>query len=101
MKEKLVRNLIPQVLKDLSIPFTSRVVADDVEFHNLLCKKLDEEVAEFQQSSEVEELADIFEVILALAQAQGVSREKFFEIAQKKTEEKGDFSGRIVLKKYE
>ena len=62
-----------------------------------LLKKLDEEVAEYKESGETEELADILEVLLALAKAQGVSAEELQRICTEKRKARGGFAKRIFL----
>jgi len=57
-----------------------------------------EETEEFDASKEIEELADIVEVIEAILKARNVSMEKFQSIRSKKRKEKGAFEKRFLLK---
>ena len=62
---KLVRDKIPEImLSKGETPITK--ILDNVEYIAFLEKKLDEEVAEYHNSQDIEELADILEVVYAL-----------------------------------
>ena len=69
----------------------------DDEYVTQLNAKLVEELAEYQHSGEVEELADIVEVALALAQAKGVSHAKFDAIRTEKALKNGAFTQKLFL----
>ena len=72
---KLVRDNIPEIInKQGETPYVS--VLDDKQYNTELRKKLKEEVREYLVSEEIEELADIIEVIEALAKHKGCSLEK-------------------------
>ncbi len=58
-------------------------VMEDKEYRISLEKKLDEEVAEYHESKELEELADILEVVCALCSAQGHSADELMRIYEK------------------
>jgi predicted house-cleaning noncanonical NTP pyrophosphatase (MazG superfamily) len=62
-----------------------------------LVQKLREEVAEFCDSGEVEELADILEVVYALASDQGVTPEELDKVRGAKRAERGGFNHRLFL----
>ena len=72
-------------------------ILDDEDYTRCLDKKLDEEVAEFHQAHNAEELADILEVVFALAEDLGVGRQKLMQVYQKKHEERGGFADRVFL----
>lgn len=72
---------------------------DDAEFAVYLKKKLQEEVDEFTESDEIDELMDIYEVILAMLELKGVTVEEFERIRTEKAEERGRFEGRLKLTK--
>ena len=65
---KLVRNTIPSMIMKDGKTITLRHLNDE-EYLKALHDKLDEEVAEFHRSGDLDELADIMEVINALAGA--------------------------------
>jgi len=62
---KLIRDKIPKILDDKKVKYKIHI-ADEKEYEEKLLKKLQEEVTEFLTDKNVEELADIEEVILAL-----------------------------------
>jgi predicted house-cleaning noncanonical NTP pyrophosphatase (MazG superfamily) len=66
-------------------------------YANTLQRKLQEEVAEYGQSARIEELADILEVVYALAAAQGVNPFELEGIRTRKRAERGGFERRIFL----
>lgn len=93
---KLVRDNIPVILKMKgSIPITRTL--DDGEFSEALNRKLLEEIEEFLLSSDVEELVDIYEVLLAILHIRNISFEKFEEIRNNKAEERGNFEKKVFL----
>lgn len=93
---KLVRDRIPEIMREKGeVPHLE--VLDDAAYPCELLKKLDEEVAEYKESGEAEELADILEVLLALAKAQGVSAEELQCICTEKRKVRGGFAKRIFL----
>ncbi|WP_196777677.1 nucleoside triphosphate pyrophosphohydrolase [Lentzea aerocolonigenes] len=93
---KLVRDRIPELVRaNGEEPVTE--IADVQRYRELLRDKLSEEVAEFLESGEVEELADIMEVLHALAQAAGVSPAELERIRAGKAAERGGFADRVVL----
>lgn len=69
---KLVRDRIPEIIAAQGEKPIFRVM-DDLEYTVGLEKKLEEEVAEYLESKEIEELADVLEVLYALCEAQGHS----------------------------
>ena len=93
---KLVRDNIPQIIEQSGKSCKTRVLNDD-EYLTQLNAKLNEEFAEYVQSGEVEELADIVEVALALAAAKGVSHAKFDEIRAQKARKNGKFDQKLFL----
>lgn len=93
---KLVRDKIPQILADSGINATFRILTSD-EHMEYLEKKLDEEVAEFHESKDVDELVDIFEVIVTLALQKGTSAGVFDDRRMKKLRNNGGFHDRILL----
>ena len=93
---KLVRDRIPAIIEaGGEIPVT-RILGED-EYRRCLEQKLDEEVAEFHESGSPEELADILEVIFALAEAEGLSREELMSVYRAKHDARGGFSEKIFL----
>ena len=72
-------------------------IADDAEYWQKLKEKLREEIEEFSKDESVEELADIFEVLDAIADYKKFEKEDVERIKEKKSEERGRFKKRIIL----
>lgn len=94
--DKLVRDGIPDMARARGATPSVRV-ADDGEYLRRLTDKLREETAEFCDSGEPEELADILEVVYALGTAKGLSAPALEDLREKKREARGGFDGRIIL----
>lgn len=97
MTAKLIRNKVPQAIRDRGEdPFTW--TADDDEYKALLMSKLMEEATELCDSHEVEELADVLEVVWTIANdVFGISKDELEHIRHNKAIEWGDYSNRHVL----
>lgn len=93
---KLVRDRIPEIIESQGETPHIRILEDD-EFLRCLEEKLDEEAVEYHCDKSPEELADILEVVFALAEARGVSRDGLMEIYREKHEARGGFEKRIFL----
>ncbi len=93
---KLVRDKIPQIIQRDGKSCQTRVLSDK-EYLNALNDKLTEEVNEYLASGETEELADIVEVVQALATVKGCSAGQLEEIRTAKAQERGGFAKKIFL----
>ena len=93
---KLVRDNIPAICKENGQTPETRIL-DNIEYTSELRKKLKEEVNEYLLSTELEELADIIEVIQALAENQGSSLEAVLDIKQAKQTKNGAFQNKVFL----
>jgi hypothetical protein len=60
--------------------------------------KLDEELAEYHKEQNVEELADLLEVIYAAAKARGYTLEQLEAVRAEKASKRGAFEKEILLK---
>ncbi len=96
MPSKLVRDNIPDIIRQ-SGKLASVHQADEDEYVEKLFEKLMEECDEFMKSCDPEELADILEVIYALGDLQGITKEKLEQIRQKKRNIRGGFMKKIIL----
>jgi predicted house-cleaning noncanonical NTP pyrophosphatase (MazG superfamily) len=94
---KLVRDKIPEIIKAGGRDCDTLIVAGE-EKYKLLEEKLHEEVNEFIEDKNLEELADVMEVLFGLAGALGYSEEELLKVRYKKREERGGFKEGIVLK---
>lgn len=95
--DKLVRDRIPEVIKASGKECVTEVV-DDKKKYELLEKKLMEEVNEFLEDKNLEELADVMEVLFGLANSLGFSEEDLLAKRNEKKNERGGFKDGIVLK---
>lgn len=92
---KLVRDKIPELLDSKGISYEKRI-ADETEYKSELIKKLEEEIQEFTETKNTEELAGILEVVEALKKLPEFADVE--KVKNKKLEEKGGFKKRIILK---
>jgi predicted house-cleaning noncanonical NTP pyrophosphatase (MazG superfamily) len=97
---KLVRDCIPTIIEQAGKTFTTRIL-DDEEYRKELQKKAFEELEEYVQAetdeAALEELADVLEIIHALAECHGASIEQVEQIRAKKAEKRGGFREKIFL----
>ena len=98
---KLVRDKIPNIIKEKGeIPVVR--ILDETEYKKELEKKLYEEYKEVIEASgddRVEELADMIEVIRALANLENKNLNEVIDIADKKNEKRGAFEDKVFLEK--
>lgn len=95
---KLVRDLIPQIIEKSGKKFDTHI-ANDEEYGKLLEEKLQEEVNEYLGDKNLEELADVLEVLVGLAGHLGYTEEELFEKRKQKKFERGGFKEKIVLER--
>lgn len=93
---KLVRDKIPEIIKSKGSN-TKIHFANDLEYETSLIKKIQEEVTEFITKPNVEELADITEVIESYLKFKNIPLGELKKIQQKKKNERGGFEKRIIL----
>ena len=94
---KLVRDKIPVIIENSGKKAITTVLNQE-EYLTELDRKLNEECAEYQQDKSIEELADMLEVIYAIAVARGYSVEELEQVRREKAEKRGGFNDRIFLK---
>lgn len=97
---KLVRDNIPEIMIQNGANPVIRIL-NDKEYLEELNKKLLEEVNEYLESEETEELADIAEVMLAILNTKGISRDKLEEIRKNKCSKRGSFDKKLFLEREE
>ena len=98
---KLVRDNIPDIIESKGETPVTKILDDDT-YKIELEKKLNEEYQEVLAASgddRVEELADMLEIIRALAKLEGKSLQNVIEIADVKSEKRGAFEKKIFLEK--
>ena len=91
---KLVRDKIPKIIKDSGKTPITRIL-DDEEYLVELDKKLNEEIAEYQESKSLEEMADVIEVLFAICEARGHSVDELMKVRDAKREKRGGFERKI------
>jgi len=96
---KLVRDLIPNIIPTEILHLCKFSIVDKEQYSILLKNKLQEEVDEYIESENEEELADILEVIDAIIVLKGFSKDKIMEIKQQKKLARGGFEKQILMEK--
>jgi predicted house-cleaning noncanonical NTP pyrophosphatase (MazG superfamily) len=93
---KLVRDKIPQIIRSKGLEPVI-YTASTGEYAARLRDKLREEVEEFLSSdNDPEELADVLEVLYALAEQAGTDRQQLEKLRAVKAEDRGGFADRII-----
>ncbi|MED0971654.1 nucleoside triphosphate pyrophosphohydrolase [Bacillus paramycoides] len=97
---KLIRDKIPQIIKNNGKTPTTRSLPED-EYIKEICKKTQEELTEYLEAQtkphKLKELSDLLELVNALAEHEGTTLEEINNIRKKKAEERGGFSNRVFL----
>ena len=94
---KLVRDKIPSIIeKNEGVAPKTRILETE-EYIKELNIKLKEELNEYLESGEVEELADLEEVLMAILKAKNISYSDFEKIRNVKVQKRGAFNDRIFL----
>ncbi len=93
---KAIRDKIPQIIKSSGKNCNVKKL-DDSEFLIQLEKKLVEELTEYQDSKDVEELADILEIIYRISELKGVVPDELDKIKQEKALKRGKFDDNLFL----
>jgi len=95
---KLVRDKIPEIISAKGkVAFTH--IADGGEYFDKLKDKLREEVDEFISEPSCEELADVLEVVEAIAYHKGYDRKEIERVKVRKRNGRGGFRERIILER--
>lgn len=97
---KLVRDRIPEIIEASGNTCITEILSDE-EYLKMIDAKFDEELAEYHKDQNIEELADMLEVIYAAAVARGYSIEELEKVRVEKAEKRGGFSKKILLKEVE
>lgn len=94
---KLVRDRIPEIIESSGKSCVTEILSDE-DYLKMLDAKLDEELAEYNKDQNLEELADLLEVIRACAVARGYTIEELERVRAEKTAKRGGFEKKILLK---
>lgn len=93
---KLVRDKIPEIIEASNRTYETSILESE-EYVQELQKKLKEEVQEYLEAENIEELADIMEVVFALANVHGATEQDLMNVRNQKREDRGGFDKRIFL----
>ena len=93
---KLVRDKIPEIIEKVGKTPVTHILSEE-EYMTELDKKLSEEFAEYRADKNIEELADMLEVMYAIAEARGWSVSKLEAVRRDKAEKRGGFRDKVYL----
>jgi len=93
---KPIRDKIPEIIKDSGYSCNVKTLSNE-EFLLEIEKKLSEEVSEYQNDKNPEELADILEVVYRIGELRGISKDELEKIRVKKANERGSFEKNLFL----
>lgn len=94
---KLVRDRIPEIIESSGKTCSTEILSPE-DYLRMIDAKLDEELAEYHKDQNIEELADLLEVIHAAVIARGYTLEDLEQIRAEKAAKRGGFEKRILLK---
>ncbi len=94
---KLVRDRIPEIIETSGRKCETEILSE-TEYLKAVDKKLEEELNEYLCSHNIEELADLIEVVYAATEAMGYTVEQLEQERLVKAEERGRFKKKILLK---
>lgn len=94
---KLVRDRIPKIIESSGKTCSTEILSPE-DYLRMIDAKLDEELAEYHKDQNIEELADLLEVIHAVAIARGYTLEGLEQTRAEKAATRGAFEKRILLK---
>ena len=95
--DKLVRDKIPEIIEKSGKTCETEILTDE-EYIKMLDKKLSEELAEYHAAQNLEELADLLEVLYAAALSRGYTLEQLEQVRVEKRNARGGFEKKILLK---
>ena len=97
---KLVRDNIPNIIREKGDEPITTILTDDEYIIELERKLLEEcnEVIESSGASRINELADVLEVLIAIAEFQGNNFDDILSARNEKKLERGAFNKKIYLK---
>lgn len=93
---KLVRDKIPEIIEKDGKTCNTTILSDE-DYISMLNAKLDEELSEYHNDDNLEELADLMEVIYAIAKVKGYSESDLDKIRKEKALKRGSFNNKILL----
>lgn len=97
---KLVRDRIPEVITTTGKQFSTRILENDEyikELKNKSFEELEEYINTDNDQDAIDELADLLEIIHALAEYHGANFEELEKVRQDKAKKRGGFKDKIFL----
>ncbi|MDO5546152.1 MAG: nucleoside triphosphate pyrophosphohydrolase [Eubacteriales bacterium] len=94
---KLVRDRIPEIIEASGKVCVAEILSDKA-YLRMVDAKLDEELDEYHHDQNIEELADLLEVIYAATLARGYTLEQLEAVRAEKAAKRGTFTKKILLK---
>ncbi len=96
--DKLVRDKIPEIIESSGNKCEIEVVSDEIALEYLY-KKLNEEVSELLEDKNLDEIADVMEVLFAIGSKYGYSEEDVLNRRNEKKDARGGFKDNLILNK--
>lgn len=96
--DKLVRDRIPEIIESSGNKCEIEVVSGEIALEYLY-KKLNEEVSELLEDKNLDEIADVMEVLFAIGAKYGYSEEDILDRRNEKKDSRGGFENNLILKK--
>ncbi|HYE67194.1 MAG TPA: nucleoside triphosphate pyrophosphohydrolase [Anaerovoracaceae bacterium] len=93
---KLVRDNIPQLIKESGRDCSTRIL-NEKEYYDALLDKIVEEIEEYRISGNEEELADVYEVLDCLVQLKEYEPMHIDYLQLIRREKRGSFKDRVLL----
>ena len=94
---KLVRDRIPEIIESSGKTCITEILSDE-EYLKMVDEKFNEELAEYHKDQNIEELADLLELIYAATVARGYSVEELEQVRAEKAAKRGSFEKKILLR---
>ena len=94
---KLVRDRIPEIIESSGKTCITEILSDE-EYLKMVDEKFNEELAEYHKDQNIEELADLLELIYVATIARGYSLEDLERVRAEKAAKRGSFEKKILLK---
>ncbi len=96
--QKLVRDKIPQIIEEHGkIPIFDSISGEKLKSE--LLEKLTKEHAELIENINLDEIADMIEVLLSIAKLEGYREQEVLKYLHEKRSNRGSFNSGIFLKK--
>ena len=95
--DKLVRDRIHEIIEASGKKFDFKVVSDDVALEYLY-KKLGEDINDLLTDKNLDEIADVMEVLFDIGKEYGYSEDEVLSRRNEKKNSHGSFKDNIVLK---